>query len=170
MQPFFINFTKVINNCRKQSIQLTQDNPVYSCYNNRMKNFPSSIIHADDDPLVRGLVTRSLGDAKGLSLSFCEDGEQLVSAVLKNPPDLILLDMSMPKLDGIDALERLRQDAAFRKVFIIIMTGHTDLKMQDHFKSLGIIGIIHKPFSPGTLPERIRYFWHLHHTGEDIEI
>lgn len=133
------------------------------------KAFPSSIIHADDDPVIQDIVQTVLEDTKGLTLRFCNDGEELLTGVRQDPPDLILLDMSMPRLNGIDAIEHLRQDPAFKKVLIVIMTGHSDLKMKESFKALGIIGIIHKPFSPGMLPERIRYFWHLHHTGEDID-
>ncbi|MCD8497415.1 MAG: response regulator [Alphaproteobacteria bacterium] len=135
-----------------------------------MKPFPESIIHADDDPDVRDVVRDMLGDMKGLKLSFCGDGEELLQAVRENMPDLILLDLSMPNLDGVAALEQLRKDPAFRGVLIIVLTGYRDLIMENKFKSLGIIGVIHKPFSPGMLPERIRYLWHLHHTGEDIKI
>jgi CheY-like chemotaxis protein len=134
------------------------------------KPFPASIIHADDDLLIQRLIGDILRDTKGLSLRFCSNGEELLEAVRTDPPDLILLDMSMPRLNGIGAIEQLRKNPAFEDVVIIVMTGHSDLKMQDNFKALGIIGIIHKPFSPGMLPERIRYFWHLHTTGEDIDV
>lgn len=141
------------------------------CYNGKMdKLFPASIIHADDDPLTQALVKGLLEDTKGLSLRFCNDGQELLTAAYDQPPDLILLDLSMPRLNGVNALEELRKNPAFRDVVIIIMTGHDELKMQEKFKALGIIGIIHKPFSPGMLPERIRYLWHLHRTGEDIVI
>ncbi|HRQ60816.1 MAG TPA: response regulator [Alphaproteobacteria bacterium] len=135
-----------------------------------MSAFPAYIIHADDDPLIHGLVERALGDAPGLKLRFCDSGRELIDMLTKNPPELVLLDLSMPGMDGLGALRELHKNQAFRNVLIILMTGHVGLKMQEDFKALGIIGIIHKPFSPGMLPERIRYLWHLHHTGEDIEI
>lgn len=135
-----------------------------------MNQFPASIIHADDDLLMRNLIEKTLGDAKGLSLRFCSNGLELLRAIRENPPDLVLLDIGMPQLDGIDAIEKMRQDKALADVLIILLTGHTELKMEPRFKALGVIGIIHKPFSPGMLPERIRYLWHLHHTGEDIDI
>lgn len=141
-----------------------------SCYNPAMKTFPASIIHADDDRIMQGLVKKSLADTKGLTLRFCQDGVQLLKALREAPPDLVLMDISMPHLDGIGAIERMRREEALASILVILMTGHTELKMQPRYKALGIIGIIHKPISAGVLPERIRYLWHLHHTGEDIEI
>ncbi|MCD8566515.1 MAG: response regulator [Alphaproteobacteria bacterium] len=134
------------------------------------KPFPSSIIHADDDPLTQAIVKDMLDNMKDLSLRFCKDGQELLAEVNDQPPDMILLDLSMPRLNGVGALEELRKNPAFKDVLIIILTGHDELKMQEKFKALGIIGIIHKPFSPGMLPERIRYLWHLYQTGEDIVI
>lgn len=135
-----------------------------------MRDYPKTIIHADDDPLIQGLVQRALGDDPKVHLSFCNNGRELIEAVTTNPPDLVLLDLSMPEMNGLEALRNLHKNPAFHDVLIVLMTGHRTLKMHDDFKALNIIGIIHKPFSPGMLPERIRYFWHFHHTGEDIEI
>lgn len=135
-----------------------------------MKPYPQSIIFADDDPVMHGFVKRALDDNPELKLGFCHDGLELVEMVLANPPDIILLDLTMPGMDGLEALHEIRKHESAAATLIIVITGHTELKMHSDFKALGIIGIIHKPFSIGMLPERIRYFWHLHHTGEDIVI
>ena len=69
----------------------------------------------------------------------------------KITPDLILLDIEMPGMNGFDALERLKTDAEWSKIPVIFLTGTNDASIEEKSKQLGAAGLITKPFVPSVL-------------------
>ena len=124
-----------------------------------MSDFPKSILHADDDPMIRDIVERALRGNENLQYKTCEDGAELIKVAEEFQPELILLDLSMPGMDGVDVLETIHNAADKFSASIILFTGHTNIEMTPEYEKLGVIGVLHKPVSPGVLPERIRFFW-----------
>ncbi len=124
-----------------------------------MSDFPKRILHADDDPMIQEIVERAFRGYEGLSFETCSNGQELIEKVNAFNPELILLDATMPGMNGADIIEKIRNLDEPIHAPIIFFTGHKDLKMIDAYAAIGVIGIIHKPISPGLLPERVRYFW-----------
>lgn len=141
---------------------------VYS--NISMSEFPQRILHIDDDPAICDIVETSLGDLDGVTFHSSQDAKDIVSQVNDFAPDLLLLDLIMPGYNGPDAMQDLLREGGLNKVPVIFITSCTNVKMDETLKRLQVIGVIHKPFSPGMLPERIRYLWHLYNGGEELEI
>ena len=91
------------------------------------------ILVVDDSPEVRGmLVTRFT--APDVEVTTAEDGPQALISAFQNPPDLILLDVMMPGLNGFQVCEQLRHDPRTRSVPIIILTVKTE--MHDRMKGM----------------------------------
>jgi DNA-binding NtrC family response regulator len=91
---------------------------------------------------------------RDLDTSKAHDGEEALSAVKKDPPDVIVLDLKMPGLHGIDVLKRLKQ--AHPDVEVIILTGHGSQKDEEAARGLGAFDYLKKPADLETLVSQIR--------------
>jgi CheY-like chemotaxis protein len=114
------------------------------------------ILLVDDDPTVRKLATMSLERVGKWQVVSANSGSEALSLLPSVRPDLVILDVMMPKLDGMSTLKKLRAIPDCEKLPVILMTA----KMQDGDISadsdIDIAGIIFKPFDPMTLPQEIR--------------
>lgn len=82
------------------------------------------ILLVEDNPQNRYLVTFLL-EKNGYEVVSAEDGEQAVAAVEKHRPDIILMDVQLPRLDGYDATRRIKADERFRDIPLIALTAHS---------------------------------------------
>lgn len=71
-------------------------------------------------------------------------------------PDLILMDMMMPGMDGLSALAKLQQDAVLKHIPVVFMTAKVQRSEVAHYLAMGAKGVIQKPFDPMTLPDELR--------------
>jgi len=83
----------------------------------------AKILLVEDNEMNRDVLTRLL-QKRGFTVIFAEDGESAVTTALDEHPDLILMDISLPKMDGYTATQRLRQDPSMKEVTIIALTAH----------------------------------------------
>jgi len=110
------------------------------------------ILVVDDEPDIR-LLTKVNLERDGHQILTAGDGNEALEAVKETPPDLILLDVMMPDVDGPATLERLRPligDAP-----VIFLTAKTQSSDLERLTSLGAVGVIAKPFDPMGLPEEV---------------
>jgi DNA-binding response OmpR family regulator len=114
----------------------------------------SSVLAVDDDELNRKLVCRHL-DKAGFSARCFANGKELLDAIKKDPVDLLLLDIQMPDLDGIELLEAIRKDFHAEQLAIIMLTAVDDTEKTDQCYQLGADDYILKPFSGTELISRI---------------
>lgn len=115
------------------------------------------ILHVDDEPDIREVAAMALGLDPEIDLVSAASGHEalaVLEAGLK--PDVILLDVMMPKLDGPGTLERIRQRPELKATPVIFMTARAQSHEQDRFLSLGATAIIVKPFDPMMLARQIR--------------
>jgi two-component system response regulator PilR (NtrC family) len=110
------------------------------------------ILVAEDETVSRRNVGKVLQD-EGYRVVLTQDGEQAVSQVLANPPDLLLTNLRMPKLSGFDVAARVRQVSP--DMPILLMTGLTTPQLKRMGRRVGIRDIITKPFDFGDLLRRI---------------
>jgi DNA-binding response OmpR family regulator len=106
----------------------------------------ASVLIADDDPnIVRAL--RFLMDREGHAVRTAPDGEQALAAIEEMPPDLVLLDLMMPKGSGYEVCRTLRANRSYDKVSIIMLTAKGREDDQRLGMSLGADAYIAKPFA-----------------------
>src|SRR5712671_4895262 len=114
------------------------------------------ILHVDDEPDIREVVQVSLGLDPDFSVRSCASGRDALAVTADWSPDLVLLDVMMPDMDGPTTLAHLRERPATVEVPIVFMTARAQSSDIEHFMSLGAAGVIAKPFDPMTLPSRAR--------------
>jgi DNA-binding response OmpR family regulator len=113
------------------------------------------VLAADDDEDILGLVSFRL-ERSGYTVVQARDGEAALELAVKELPDLAVLDVMMPKLDGFEVTRRLRADAATSRIPIILLTARAqDADVQRGFEA-GADDYIRKPFSPDELRARVQ--------------
>ncbi len=117
-----------------------------------MSSKRSVILVADDDSQVLRLVTRSL-QVEGYTVIVARDGQQALEAMETEAPDLVLLDILMPRLNGFEVCEQIR---AFSAVPIIVLTARGQVQDKARAFDVGADDYITKPFSVIELVARVR--------------
>lgn len=109
------------------------------------------ILLCDDDlPLVRATEVRFLRD--GYRVTCCFDGQAALEAVFRDIPDLVVTDFCMPRLNGVQLIERLRADERTRTLLIIVLTAKEhELDLKRLADEYGVRSVLSKPFSPREL-------------------
>jgi two-component system OmpR family response regulator len=115
------------------------------------------ILHVDDEPDIREVAAMSLGIDPEIEVRSAASGAEALKTLEGDwSPDVVLLDVMMPELDGPGTLERLRQLPAHEKTPVIFMTARAQAQEQSRFLALGAIAVIIKPFDPMTLAGQVR--------------
>jgi len=114
-----------------------------------------TVLYVEDNEFNRKIV-RQLLLATSYRLLEATDGEQGVAAALEAPPDLILMDIQLPRLSGIEATQRLRQDPRTEGIPIIVVTSFALSGDDQKALEAGASAYLAKPYSPRQLLELIR--------------
>ncbi len=119
----------------------------------------SKILYVEDEPDIQAIAQIALENVGGFELNICSSGQDAVREAPGFKPDLILLDVMMPGMDGPTTLEELRKLPKMDKIPVMFMTAKVQPQEILHFKSLGAIEVIAKPFDPMQLSEIIKQAW-----------
>ena len=112
------------------------------------------ILTADDNAQIRMLVKAALRSL-GHELIEAVDGEQALELAIEHQPDLVLLDVTMPKLDGWEVLHFMRLRPETADVPVMMLTTAAQAADLDHGATLGSNDYLTKPFSPGDLRQHV---------------
>jgi two-component system OmpR family response regulator len=119
----------------------------------------TSLLYVDDDDDIREIVEMSLSLDGALRVTTSAGGEQALADMRSQQPDLVVLDVMMPGLDGPAILQRMRADPALRHIPVIFMTAKANPQEVAHFRGLSAIGVIAKPFDPMALGQQVKALW-----------
>jgi two-component system, OmpR family, phosphate regulon response regulator PhoB len=114
----------------------------------------STILLVEDDPDIRHLVGYKLRKS-GLEVIDVADGHSALRSARENPPDLVLLDVRMPKMSGLEVCRELRAGPLPATVPIIMLTARARPQDLEQGYAAGATDYIIKPFSPRALQERV---------------
>lgn len=117
------------------------------------------ILYVEDEPDIREVAKIALEAVGGFTLKVCSSGEEALKNAVEFLPQLLLLDVMMPGMDGPTTLAELRKLSEIANVPAIFMTAKVQPQEVEHFKSLGAIDVIAKPFDPMTLATTIKTSW-----------
>jgi two-component system, sensor histidine kinase and response regulator len=112
------------------------------------------ILLVDDDPIVISILMTALRGAA--TLFVAGDGVKAVAAAREIRPDLVLLDASMPEMDGFEACKALKADPLTADAAVVFLTAHNDLASETTALELGAVDFIHKPINPTLVQARVR--------------
>jgi two-component system, cell cycle response regulator DivK len=115
------------------------------------------ILVVEDQPDNRQILRDLLTNAN-FEVIEAEDGEAGLVAAAANKPDLILMDVQLPGIDGYEATRRLKQDVGLRDVPVIAVTAHALSGAEDQARAAGCDGYISKPISPRQLLAKVREY------------
>jgi CheY-like chemotaxis protein len=118
-----------------------------------------SILCVDDDPDICEVVQATLRLVAGLDVNTACSGERAIDLAYELRPDLILMDVMMPGLDGPATLKRIRNSALIKDIPVIFLTAKVLPAEIAHFLQLGAIGVIRKPFDPIKLGDELHALW-----------
>jgi two-component system, OmpR family, response regulator len=121
------------------------------------------ILCVEDEPDIQAVARMALELVGGFQVLVCGSGEQALREVQTYAPDLILLDVMMPGMDGPGTLQALRALPDVAAVPVAFMTAKVQPNEVAHYRSLGALDVIAKPFDPMTLSAQVRAIWDRRH-------
>ncbi len=125
-----------------------------------------TILVADDDPDLRDIL-RSIFEAAGFLVLEAGDGAVAIELTRKEHPDLLVLDYGMPRADGVQVCQTLKEDLLLRHVPIIMLTGRGEVSDKVHGLNSGADDYVVKPFEPEELLARVKMV--LRRTSQELE-
>lgn len=114
------------------------------------------VLIVDDEADIRRIGELSLQSVGGWDVVLAESGAKGVEAARAHRPDLILMDMMMPEMDGLTTLRLLREDPDLGRTPVVFMTAKVQRNEVERYLQAGALGVVHKPFDPMTLPDEIK--------------
>lgn len=113
------------------------------------------ILHVEDDVSQQSLVRITLERAGAYQVCSAGDGDQALDLARAQPPQLLLLDLDLPGMDGVAALRGLRGLEGLREVPAVFLTAAGPERMNEELRALGVREVLGKPFSPRVLVQTI---------------
>src|SRR5947207_13917479 len=112
------------------------------------------VLVAEDVRAISALITHMLED-RGYEVEIARDGEECLEMIAARRPDLVILDLMMPRLNGIEVLKRLRADPATQDLKVIVCTAKDFTTEMKHAREFEVTDVIIKPFDPDTLTQKV---------------
>ena len=122
-------------------------------------NSLEKILYIEDEMDIAAIAKIALEDIGGLTLCYCPSGREALEKVTQFKPNLFLIDVMMPVMDGPTTLGELRKIPEFSKTPVIFMTAKAQASEVKEYMELGALSVITKPFDPLTLADVIKTIW-----------
>ena len=118
----------------------------------------SKILIVDDEPHIRLLLEQTLEELEdeGVELFLAEDGEEGLRVIRQEKPDLVFLDVMMPKMNGYDVCQAVKNERGLKDVFVVLLTAKGQEVDKVKGKDVGADLYMTKPFDPDEIIGRAR--------------
>ena len=123
------------------------------------------IMLVEDDPDIQLITRLSLEVGGDYEVRVCASGAEAVQSAAAYAPDLILLDMMMPGMDGLATMDALRKLPGLAATPMVLFTANTQQQVRQNLLGRGALGVIIKPVEPSALVAQIRALWQQHAAG-----
>lgn len=117
------------------------------------------ILYVEDDPDIQAIAVMVLETIHGFTLEVCSPGCEALQKAEAFNPDLILMDVMMPNMDGPETLAGLREFPTLATTPVVFMTAKVQPQEVQAYLDLGAVGVIAKPFDPMLLVDQLREIW-----------
>ncbi len=125
-------------------------------HRNEITGVGLKVLIIDDEEDTRSIASMSLSLLGGLDVLEAETGDEGISKAAQERPDVILLDMMMPVMDGSQTLEALQKNEGTKDIPVIFLTAKAMSSEIERLKRMGAIGVLTKPFDPTILANQVR--------------
>ena len=117
------------------------------------------ILYVEDEPDIQAVARIALETVGGFTVQICSSGEEALATAVEFAPDLLLLDVMMPGMDGPTTLQALRNFPDLADTPAVFMTAKVQPQEIEKFKAFGALDVIAKPFDPMALSKQITAAW-----------
>lgn len=117
------------------------------------------ILYVEDDEDIAFLTVITLEDIGGFQVQHCNSGAKAIEAMQSYAPQLLLLDVMMPGMDGCETLEYIRLMPEGKNVPAVFMTAKSQVHEQEAYIKRGAVGVISKPYDPEIICDTLRTLW-----------
>ena len=114
-----------------------------------------TVLLVEDNEMNRDMLSRRLAK-KGFAVEIAEDGEQAVAMAGGVHPDIVLMDMSLPKMDGLEATRRIKADLALQRIPVIVLTANATVTDRENALAAGCNDFETKPVNLPQLLEKMQ--------------
>ena len=117
------------------------------------------ILYAEDEPDIQKIASIALEMIGGVSLEICNNGLEALAKIDNFKPQLLLLDVMMPAMDGPSTFKKIREIPTYQNIPTVFMTAKVQPSEVQEYLEMGAIDVISKPFDPVTLAAQIQAIW-----------
>jgi CheY-like chemotaxis protein len=117
------------------------------------------ILYAEDEDDIKEIAVLAIEAIGGFECATCSSGVEVIALAHSFHPQLILLDVMMPIMDGPGTLLALKKEPLLKHIPVIFLTAKIMTEEITHLKTMGAIDVIRKPFDPISLPAEIQTIW-----------
>ncbi|MBZ0104530.1 MAG: response regulator [Sulfuricella denitrificans] len=117
------------------------------------------ILYVEDEPDIQAVARLALEAIGGFTVEVCNSGQEALEKAPSCAPQLILMDVMMPGMNGPDTLRKMREIPSLEATPVIFMTAKVQPSEIQDYKSMGALGVIPKPFDPMTLAATVSATW-----------
>jgi two-component system, OmpR family, response regulator len=115
----------------------------------------NKILIVEDEKDIQMIAEMGLKDIGKIEVKVASDGVEALKILESWRPDLILMDVMMPNLSGVETIKRLSKEQNLKEIPIVLMTAKSEKEEVEEYKRLGVLEVIIKPFDPTTLAEEL---------------
>ncbi|MAI89133.1 MAG: hypothetical protein CBB65_01445 [Hyphomonadaceae bacterium TMED5] len=124
-----------------------------------MDSMPNKILYLEDDAHISEIAIMALEDFSDFNVRHCSHGSMAIETFRAYQPDLLLFDVMLPDIDGVETLRRIRQLPGGEHIPVIFMTAKVQKHEQQAYMDLGALSVIVKPFDALNLGDQIKSIW-----------
>ena len=117
------------------------------------------ILYVEDEPDIQMIARVALENVGGFELLVCSSGAEAIEKAAEFNPDLLLLDVMMPEMDGPTTLGELRKISSLADTPVVFLTAKIQPNEVEHLNALNVADVIAKPFDPMSLANHLRELW-----------
>ena len=121
------------------------------------------ILYVEDEPDIQAVAKLALEALGGFTVKICSSGQEALDSIAAFSPELVLLDVMMPGMDGPTTLKALRAIPEMAHIPVMFMTAKVQPQEVQEYKNMGALDVIPKPFDPMTLAETVKRIWAVAH-------
>ena len=120
------------------------------------------VLYVEDEPDIQMVARLALEAVGGFTVEICSSGQEALERAPVFQPQLILLDVMMPVMDGPTTFKSLRDMPQFANTPVVFMTARVQPNEVEEYKKLGALDVIPKPFDPMKLSNQVQAIWERH--------
>ncbi len=128
----------------------------------------TKIMLVEDEQDIQTIAKFSLERIGHFSVCYCSSGKEALASFEEFQPQIVLLDMMMPEMDGMMTLDELNKLPQIKNTLVIFMTAKVQPSEIQEYIAKGAVDVISKPFNPKELPDKLNAIW-LNNQGESHE-